>query len=109
MSSIYSSSGNTLPVAVPVANALPTVRHIQMSDLSTCLRIGWEEFTALPAHAIVLALIYPVIGLIVARLIHGYSELPLLFPLAAGFALLGPLAAIGHYELSRRRDVGLTS
>lgn len=106
MSSSYPSSGNTLPVAISPANDLPAVRRIQMSDLSACLRKGWEDFTALPSHAIILALIYPVIGLIIARLIHGYSILPLLFPLAAGFALLGPFAAIGLYELSKRREAG---
>lgn len=106
MPSTYHPTGNTLPVAVSPANVLPTVRQIQMSDLSACLRKGWEDFTALPSHAIILALIYPVIGLIVARLIQGNSVLPLLFPLAAGFALLGPFAAIGLYELSRRREAG---
>src|SRR5713101_1732585 len=82
------------------------IRTIGLSDLRDALRLGWEDFKAVPSHAIVLCLIYPVLGLVLARLVHGYSVLPLLFPLAAGFALLGPFAALGLYEMSRRRENG---
>ena len=88
------------------ASRMPAVRRIGLSDLHNALRLGWEDFKAVPSHAIMLCAIYPVLGLVLARLVLGYSVLPLLFPLAAGFALLGPFAAIGLYELSRRREMG---
>src|SRR5882757_10018327 len=84
----------------------PIIRTIGLSDLHQALRLGWEDFKAVPSHAIILCVIYPVLGLVLARTVMGYSVLPLLFPLAAGFALLGPFAAIGLYEMSRRRENG---
>jgi uncharacterized membrane protein len=83
-----------------------TVNKIQIADLFDALHAGWEDFKAIPSHAVMLAIIYPVLGLVLARLVHGLAVLPLLFPLAAGFALLGPFAALGLYELSRRREMG---
>lgn len=82
------------------------VRKIGLSDLGDALRLGWEDFNAVPTHAVVLCVIYPIIGLVLFRLVLGYSVLPLLFPLAAGFTLIGPFAALGLYELSRRRERG---
>jgi uncharacterized membrane protein len=82
------------------------VRKIGLSDLGDALRLGWEDFKAIPTHAVVLCVIYPVLGLVLFRLVLGYSVLPLLFPLAAGFTLIGPFAALGLYELSRRRERG---
>jgi uncharacterized membrane protein len=82
------------------------IRKISLSDLSAALRLGWEDFEAMPSHAIVLCVIYPVLGLVLFRMVLGYSVLPLLFPLAAGFTLIGPFAALGLYELSRRRERG---
>ena len=87
------------------SQALPVVRKIGMRDLEGALAAGLNDFSAFPSHVIFLSIIYPVIGLVAARL--SYNVLPLLFPLAAGFALIGPFAAIGLYELSRRRELGL--
>ncbi len=84
-----------------------TVHRIGFSDLKDALKRGLDDFTAMPTHAMFLCAIYPIVGLLIARLAFGYSILPLLYPLVAGFALVGPLAALGLYELSRRREAGL--
>jgi uncharacterized membrane protein len=101
-------SGNVPPLAQPGQDiaSIPVVREITLSDLHQALRLGWEDFKAVPSHALILCVIYPVVGLLLARAVLGYSVLPLLFPLAAGFALIGPFAALGLYELSRRRERG---
>jgi uncharacterized membrane protein len=85
----------------------PVVRKIAMSDLKEALAKGIDDFRAFPTHVVFLSLIYPIIGLILAGLILSFDLLPLLFPLASGFALIGPFAAIGLYELSRQRELGL--
>ena len=88
-------------------HARPAVRTIRLADLKDALRRGLADFSVMPTHVAFLCLIYPIVGLVLARLTLGYDVLPLLFPLAAGFALVGPFAAIGFYELSRRREQGL--
>src|SRR5689334_8487959 len=93
-------------VSAPVqpVESVIEIRSIGMSDLHRALKLGWEDFKAVPSHAIILCVIYPVLGLLIFRAAFGYAVIPLLFPLAAGFALLGPFAALGLYELSRRRE-----
>jgi uncharacterized membrane protein len=86
---------------------LPAVRTIEFSDLRDALAKGWDDFSVMPSHAIFLTLIYPLVGIFLIGLAFGFNVLPLLFPLAAGFALIGPVAAVGLYELSRRREAGL--
>jgi uncharacterized membrane protein len=86
---------------------LPAVRRISPRDVAAALRAGLDDFWAMPTHVVFLCLIYPLVGLVLGRVVFGYDVLPLLFPLAAGFALVGPFAALGLYELSRRREAGL--
>ncbi len=82
------------------------IESVQPNDLLDALRMGWEDFKALPSHLIFLVAIYPVGAFVLARLTSGYEILPLFFPLVAGFALIGPFAAIGLYEISRRKEMG---
>lgn len=84
-----------------------SIRRIGPRDLVDSLAKGWDDFSAMPSHAVFLCLVYPIIGIAIAGLTLGYALLPLLYPLAAGFALIGPIAAIGLYELSRRREAGV--
>jgi uncharacterized membrane protein len=85
------------------------VRRIGIDDLRWALERGFEDFAASRSDIAFLCLIYPLVGLLLARLAFGYDMLPLVFPLASGFALLGPLAAVGLNELSRRRELGLSA
>ena len=102
----YHGNVTSMAQSGPDAAAAPVIRTIGLSELHRALQRGWEDFKAVPSHAIILCIIYPVLGLMLARAVLGYSVLPLLFPLAAGFALLGPFAALGLYEMSRRRERG---
>lgn len=83
------------------------VRTIGSADLKEALRKGYDDFTAMPTHLAFLGLFYPFFGVILGALTFSNNALPLLFPLVSGFALVGPIAAIGLYELSRRRELGL--
>jgi len=83
------------------------VRTIGVADLKDALRKGFDDFLAMPTHAMFLCIVYPLAGLLLARLAFGYSVLPLLYPIATGFALVGPFAALGLYEMSRRREMGM--
>jgi uncharacterized membrane protein len=89
------------------AQPLPRVRTIAPHDLVDALRKGIDDFIAMPTHALFISLIYPIAGLIIGISIAGANLLWLIYPLATGFALVGPIAAIGLYELSRRRERGL--
>ena len=86
---------------------LPAVRRIKTADLKDALSNGLDDFAAYRTDVIFLCLIYPLAGIALLWLTFGYEMLPLIFPLASGFALIGPVAAVGLYEMSRRRERGM--
>jgi uncharacterized membrane protein len=89
------------------AAPLPRVQTITPHDLVDALRKGFDDFLAMPTHVIFISLIYPIAGLVIGVAAAGTNLLWLIYPMATGFALIGPFAAIGIYELSRRREQGL--
>jgi uncharacterized membrane protein len=98
-------------VANAAANAsvdrLIVVRTIGAADLRDALTKGWADFQAMPTFALFLAILYPIIGLILFSFVFKSNLLQLVFPLTAGFSLIGPFAAVGLCELSRLREQGL--
>lgn len=91
-------------VGADEALAFSSVRKIGWEDLKEALRKGVDDFMAMPSSSVFLGLIYPLIGLVLAG-----NTIQLFFPIMSGFALVGPFAAIGLYEVSRRRELGLES
>ncbi len=92
----------------PDALATPAkVRHIEPEDCFAALREGFDDFLALPTYPAFVGLFYAVAGIALVAMSSVTSALHLVFPLAAGFALIGPFVAIGLYEMSRRRERGL--
>jgi uncharacterized membrane protein len=85
----------------------PAVRRITLADLGYALGRGVDDFTAFRTDVIFVCVFYPLAGLVLARLAFGYQMLQFVFPLASGFALIGPFVAVGLNEMSRRREAGI--
>ena len=83
---------------------IPAIRQIGVADLNEALREGWRDFWAKPSHLAFLGLIYPLMGAAIGVWSSGNNAWPLLFPLISGFALIGPIAALPIYEMSRRQE-----
>jgi uncharacterized membrane protein len=98
----------TAPASVPTTNKIP-VRKVSNADLRSSLKQGLEDFGAMRGDLFFLGLLYPLIGIAAAVMTTNAPLIPFLFPIVAGVGLLGPVAAVGFYELARRREDGLES
>jgi uncharacterized membrane protein len=88
--------------------ATPRVRRIGPQDCFSALREGIDDFFAMPTYPVFVGLFYAVAGIALFAMTSFGNALHLAFPLAAGFALIGPFVAVGLYEMSRRRERGLS-
>jgi len=102
-----SAGGSIQGTQRTAADLRPVVRHIGLADLREALALGARDFAVYRTDVIFLCIIYPVVSAVLIHAAFNQGMLALLFPLASGFALVGPVAAIGLYEMSRRRERGL--
>lgn len=94
----------TAPLASRVED--PAVVAITVDDISAALTDGLRDFRAAPTFGLLVGLVYALGGNLLFWLAASFDLVFLIYPLAAGFALVAPFAAVGIYELSRRTDKG---
>jgi uncharacterized membrane protein len=78
----------------------PAVRAITLGDLLEVFAAGLSDFRRAPLYGLALGAIYALGGWLLVLLLL-YADLPfLVYPLAAGFALVAPFVATGFYAVS---------
>lgn len=108
MNALGSAAGYATVVVAPAREHVPPVtRRLTMADLRTALRKGWEDLAAMRSDVMFACMLYPLMGAVLLGLAAQGSMTHLLFPVLSGFALVGPVAGLGLYELSRRREAGM--
>jgi len=84
----------------------PVVRRITAADIAEALGQGLRDFQAVPLYGLAFGALYAAGGIIIVLCLTAFGMIYLAYPLAAGFALIGPFVATGLYEVSRRREAG---
>jgi uncharacterized membrane protein len=92
---------------VHAANGQSALRELSLRDLRAALAEGWADFRACSAHGLFFGAIYVIAGLALSHALLVRGEAVWLIPSAAAFPLFAPFAAVGLYEVSRRREAGL--
>lgn len=84
----------------------PVVRRITAADIAEALSLGLRDFQALPLYGLAFGALYAIGGIVILLCLTAFGMVYLVYPLAAGFAMIGPFVAVGLYEVSRRRETG---
>jgi uncharacterized membrane protein len=96
----------TQPASASEPSPAVTLRKVQLSDIWEVLKLGFGDLRASRTDALTIAIIYPISGVFLASVIVVRAFLPFVFPICAGFALLGPMATLWFAAVSRQRERG---
>jgi uncharacterized membrane protein len=88
------------------AEVMPRVRRVGVEQSAEWLRQGWQDLMAHPGIGFSYGAAFAFIGWLLTFGLMGMDMGSLVLPLASGFMLVGPLTAVGLYEVSRRRERG---
>lgn len=86
---------------------LSPVHHIDTQQPLRWLERGWHDLRTTPLASLAYGLFYAALGLLILNFAAPRPHL--ITAATSGFVLIGPLAAAGLYELSRRTAAGLPS
>ena len=92
--------------AATTADARPTIRRITADDVYAALAAGWADFRAAPRFGLFFGGVYALLGIAIFLQLWVLDQPFWIVPFAFAFPLIGPFAAIGLYEVSRRREAG---
>lgn len=85
---------------------VPDVNALSFADIKFCLTKGIRDFIQAPAYGIFFGAVFAFIGLFVIQSLLVWQKSWLMYPMLIGFPLIGPFAAVGLYEVSRRLESG---
>ena len=95
-----------MPTVATTADARPTIRRITTDDVYAALAAGWADFRAAPRFGLFFGGVYALLGIAIFLQLWVLDQPFWIVPFAFAFPLIGPFAAIGLYEVSRRRGAG---
>ncbi len=98
--------GNSVDQIRSPSTELPEIRRLALQDLIAALKMGMRDFAACRSDAMFTVFLYPLIGIALVAMAASEQFFPLLVPMILGFAIVGPAAAVGLYEMSARREAG---
>ncbi len=90
----------------PPNPAMQPVRMVTAGDLLAALREGLRDFLRAPLFGLVIGGVFALIGVVIVLSLTVWGLPWLIYPFAIGFPLVGPFAAVGLYEVSRRLAAG---
>jgi len=85
---------------------LPSIRRVDLDQPWQWLGAGWRDMRRAPGASVAYGVLFAAAGYLLTWLIWWAEAFALILPLMAGFLLIGPILAVGLYDVSRRLERG---